>query len=206
MPKIVDKAKRKSEIAAVALNLFAQKGFESTTLQNIADAAGLGKGTLYHYFKSKGDMLKNVADEIMMEYVNALGNASMRQSDPAGQLKDLLWQGIEISGHMEHLFVVYLELWLINMRNNQYGDFMATLESLLNDYRQAVVDIIEDGKKKNIFRKDADSKLLSRYLVASIDGIYMHHLLDKQNVNIKDTATEFLKFFFNGLLKEKVMK
>lgn len=48
---------RKKEILDAAQNLFFQKGYENTTIQDIIDALGIAKGTFYHYFDSKTEML-----------------------------------------------------------------------------------------------------------------------------------------------------
>jgi AcrR family transcriptional regulator len=53
-------AKRREEIVAAALRLFQDKGFEATTVQDIAEAAEVAAGTVYLYFSSKGDILRGI--------------------------------------------------------------------------------------------------------------------------------------------------
>jgi len=47
----------RDELAAVALDLFAERGFEQTTLDDLADAAGIGRRTFFRYFASKNDVV-----------------------------------------------------------------------------------------------------------------------------------------------------
>ena len=47
----------RAEVARVALDLFARNGFEDTTLDDVADAVGVGRRTLYRYFPSKNDLV-----------------------------------------------------------------------------------------------------------------------------------------------------
>ena len=49
---------KKQEISSMAMKIFAKKGFEKTTIQEIADGVGIGKGTIYEYFKTKEDICK----------------------------------------------------------------------------------------------------------------------------------------------------
>ena len=56
-PKIVDKQQRKKELALAALDVFAEKGFESASISQISEAAGIGKGTVYEYFESKEELI-----------------------------------------------------------------------------------------------------------------------------------------------------
>ena len=53
----------KEMIANTALKLFAQKGYEGVGVQEICDAAGITKPTLYHYFKSKRGLLENLVED-----------------------------------------------------------------------------------------------------------------------------------------------
>src|SRR6202046_918732 len=56
MPKIVDHAKRRDEIALVACQVGASRGFEKATVARIARAAGYTTGMVAHYFESKQDI------------------------------------------------------------------------------------------------------------------------------------------------------
>jgi len=56
---------RLQEILDVAQNLFAQKGYDATSVQDIIDAVGIAKGTFYHYFRSKSDLLDAVVDRMV---------------------------------------------------------------------------------------------------------------------------------------------
>ena len=47
---------RRQEIILAAAELFRSKGYEKTTMQNVMDAVGIAKGTIYHYFKSSFDL------------------------------------------------------------------------------------------------------------------------------------------------------
>ena len=54
-----------SRILEMAMRLFIEKGYEQTTLQDIADAIGMTRGAIYHHFKSKEDILEAVCDQRM---------------------------------------------------------------------------------------------------------------------------------------------
>ena len=54
---------RKQEILEAALSLFERIGYENTTVQNILDEVGIGKGTFYHHFSSREEVLDNIVDE-----------------------------------------------------------------------------------------------------------------------------------------------
>jgi len=62
----------RSKILACAIDLFSSRGFDAVGVQEVADAAGLKKPTLYHYFGSKSGLLKTVLDETFVELLAAL--------------------------------------------------------------------------------------------------------------------------------------
>jgi len=60
----LDVRDRRAAIVEAALRTFAERGFHATSLEDIADAAGVTKGTIYWYFKQKDDLLKAVAGRV----------------------------------------------------------------------------------------------------------------------------------------------
>jgi len=68
MVRIVKKADvRRQEIVAVARQLFQAKEYEKTTMQDVMNQLGIAKGTIYHYFKSKEELLEAVIENIVAE-------------------------------------------------------------------------------------------------------------------------------------------
>jgi AcrR family transcriptional regulator len=68
MVRIVKKAEvRRQEIVLAARQLFHTKGYEQTTMQDVMDQLGIAKGTIYHYFKSKEELLEAVVENIVEE-------------------------------------------------------------------------------------------------------------------------------------------
>ena len=55
-PKIIDKEAKKAEILQAAMQVFSRKGVAKTRMADIAVAAGIGKGTIYEYFRSKEEI------------------------------------------------------------------------------------------------------------------------------------------------------
>ena len=60
-------------ILETAARLFAQKGYDETSMQDIMDATHLSKGTIYHHFLSKLDILLRISDQILTVNEDMLG-------------------------------------------------------------------------------------------------------------------------------------
>jgi AcrR family transcriptional regulator len=61
-PRAVQADRRREELLATGLRLFAQQGFRATTIADIAEATGTAHGLVYHYFASKDDLLRAILD------------------------------------------------------------------------------------------------------------------------------------------------
>jgi len=195
MPRIVDRDKKRSEIAQKAIEVLAKRGFQATTIQEIANASGLGKGTVYHYFKTKEEILSVVSEEIFHEMERSFGAALLRIDGPMEKLSALIEEALHVTKDVEHLFIVYTELWLMNLRGDHYNDYMNVIKNLHDDLKKLTAGMIDEGKKQGLWAKDTDSEALAAYLVASFDGVIAHYMMDKENFDIKRVAKEFTRFF-----------
>jgi AcrR family transcriptional regulator len=110
MVRVVKKAEeRRQEIIAAARELFETKDYEKTTMQNVMDQLGIAKGTIYHYFKSKEELLEAVIEHTISEYIAGMqtildkteGNAldKLRILITSGQVAD---EHVEILEHLHH--------------------------------------------------------------------------------------------------------
>jgi AcrR family transcriptional regulator len=194
MPRIVDRDKKRSEIAQKSIEVLAKRGFQATTIQEIADAAGLGKGTVYHYFKTKEEILSAVSEEILHEMERSFGAALLRIDKPMEKLSALIEEALRVTKDVEYLFIVYTELWLMNLRGDHYNDYMSVIKNLHEDLKKLTAGMIDEGKKQGLWDKDTDSGALAAYLVASFDGVIAHYMMDKENFDIKRVTKEFIHF------------
>lgn len=91
-----DKAKR------AALGLFARKGYEGTTMKEVADAVGIRKASLYAHFASKEDLFFAIYEDLAGEYV-ALTDRIMKTA-----------AGLDTEGKLRHMFEEYIVYYARN--------------------------------------------------------------------------------------------
>jgi AcrR family transcriptional regulator len=78
---------RRHQLFAVAIELFAQRGYRATTMDDIADAAGVTKPLLYQHFSSKRALYLELVDSIAGELLAAVREAVTRASGPRQQVE-----------------------------------------------------------------------------------------------------------------------
>jgi AcrR family transcriptional regulator len=92
MPRIVKKpGERKADIILAARHLIQTKQWERATMQDVMEQLGIAKGTIYHYFKSKEELLEAVVDSIVSEHLEKMKESIAKNKGTALQkLQNLL--------------------------------------------------------------------------------------------------------------------
>ncbi len=137
--------RKRQEILAAATQVFARKGFASTTTKDIANEADLGESTLYNYFESKRDILLAILEEnhvlfdTLFEMTQGLANRD--------SLIELFDRSLEIfSGRILFLRTILAEAWVDNDILNNY------LVLRLKQASQLIEDFIANQVKAGVFR------------------------------------------------------
>jgi AcrR family transcriptional regulator len=132
---------RAEQVYAAALRLFREKGYHATSMQDIAAAVGLYKGSLYHYIGGKQDLLLQVFDRAMstlLADVEAIAaDTSLR---PSAQLRLVVGAHVSaVSTNMDAL-TVYLHEW-----RALAGDALANVQAQSERYTVLVSEIVGRG-------------------------------------------------------------
>jgi TetR/AcrR family transcriptional regulator, cholesterol catabolism regulator len=157
-------SERREEILALAAKIFADKGYASTTVREIADAAGILSGSLYHHFDSKESML----DEIMhgfLDHIVAQYRATVAEGgDPLQVLQALVREAFSsLGGNPAALAVMINEFNFLV----QFPRF-AYLREGAEETERLWVGVIEDGMRAGVFRSDIDARMIYRFMRDSI--------------------------------------
>jgi TetR/AcrR family transcriptional regulator, cholesterol catabolism regulator len=153
-------SQRRAHLIVVAGELFADKGYRATTVREIADAAGILSGSLYHHFDSK----ESIADGILSSFINEVlagyrGAVASAQSPRAVLEQIVRSTSLTLSRHRAALA----------MLQNDWSYFagqarFAYLPKALREIERIWVTQLEAGKESGLFRADLDAKLTYRLL------------------------------------------
>jgi AcrR family transcriptional regulator len=147
-------------MVSIAGELFAQKGYRATTVREIADAAGILSGSLYHHFDSKesiGDeILSGFINEVLANYRDALDAAA----DPKAALEQIVRSTSRtLSRHRAALAILQKD-WNHFAAQPRF----AYLPKALREIERIWIEQLELGKQVGLFRPDLDAKLTYRLL------------------------------------------
>ena len=119
-PKIIDKKAKKEEILKAAIKVFAQKGVTNTKMVDIAETAGIGKGTIYEYFESKDDIFAEAFHHFMEELNAVMAKRLFRIYDPIEKLAALIKGWVEVvQFHSADFMEIMMDFWAEGVRHKR---------------------------------------------------------------------------------------
>lgn len=179
MPLIVDKHQKRKEILAASMRVFARKGFHRTRMEEVAAQAGIGKGTIYEYFRSKTELFLSLHEHMLGELKGFYARELTGVEDPREALIRFVRVAFETFREWEPFFIVFCDFWAEGGR----GDHQMLLQTQLrNAYRQSRAElavVIEAGIARGLFRR-ADAALAAEHILAALDGLVLHWLCDRE--------------------------
>jgi AcrR family transcriptional regulator len=106
--------RRRREVIAAAAHLFAQRGYQETSMSELTAATGLAAGGLYHYIESKDQLLISICDELLDPLLERAQEIVAEPAAPADQLRALLHTWLaHIADHRDHMLVFAQERHVI---------------------------------------------------------------------------------------------
>ncbi|MFZ5510895.1 MAG: TetR/AcrR family transcriptional regulator [Pseudomonadota bacterium] len=89
-PGGAEESNRRAELIRAAARLFREKGYDATTIRDIANAVGMRSGSPFYHFKSKQDMLRAVMSEGLQQALAALEQVAARPASPRDKFRGLI--------------------------------------------------------------------------------------------------------------------
>jgi len=195
------KDNKKRNIIIAALEVFAQKGFNSATIKEIADKAGIGKGTIYEYFKSKNEIILSAFSVFIEE-----GEASLSALEnlPYPPDKKLL-KGLEIFTEVINRegisnFELFFDFWSVGIKEKKYkSEFYNQLKNFYSKYRQTFAKIIKEGQNKGIFSNKFSAEIIGAMIIGMLDGLMAQWILDEKSIDYSEAVKTMGKIIIEGL-------
>ena len=153
-------------LVEVALRLFADRGFEGTSVQDVVSAAGVTKGAMYHYFASKDDLLAEIYARVLREQMERL-EAFVHADGPIqervfGAAADVVVTTIE---HLDSTTVFFRSLHQLSEPKQK------EVRRQRRRYHDAFRGMVLEGQQSGTFRDDIAADLVVDYFFGSV-----HHL------------------------------
>ena len=164
-----------------AKKLFAEQGYQKTTIVDISKQAGLSEAALYEYFQGKEDLLLTIPDLWVSELLKDLDEQLFGIRGAENKLRKYLWWYLRrIEQSPLDAKIVYLFLKTnANFLNTEVYANVKKLYSYL-------IDIFEEGLKTGEMKSDLDSRIARDIFVGTLDHIITRWLLKDMSYSLFD--------------------
>ena len=166
MTSVREKKKRESRqaIMQAAITLFAEKGFEKTSIEELAKSAGIGKGTSYGYFQTKNDILHAFCED-------ELESLHQELTSNADQEIPLLQQMVAIYMSEFHKIIENREFARLFLRQTTFPRNVDLERHLVHEdnYFKLLFPLLEKAQERGELRRDVE--LL--YITGHFHGLYL---------------------------------
>jgi AcrR family transcriptional regulator len=170
---------KRLRLVEAACAVFAEKGYASTRVAEIAERAGVGKGTVYEYFASKEELLFAVFESINADISSRMNDALATGGTTEEQLHNVLRLGGEVISEQVDLQPVILDFWAASRGKDFEETYRRAVVASYTFFRNLVSDFIREGQNKGEFNDSIDAEALATLVVATVDGLGIQLFFDR---------------------------
>ena len=182
-----------AEIIKAAAKVFQTKGYHAATVQDIADAVGILKGSLYHHVKSKEDLLYLIVKEPIARIYERMAEIAAGDLTAGEKLRQGIVAHLEaFDQHYPHLFVYLHE------REEMKRRFREQFGLSPKQYERCWQQILREGVKSGEFRPDLDVQVVSYGLLGMLNWLYKWYD-PRGRLSVREVADQFATLALAGL-------
>lgn len=200
MPIVVDKQKKRKEIMDAAIAVFSRTGYHRTKIRDIADEAGVGKGTVYEYFDSKEGLFFSMCEYLYDQYLDNQKSALDAVADPERQIRSLVTSTIENAAMWTAMIYLNIDVWSEMDRKGEEDKLRQLVAGMFKRIAEVVSGCVREGQARGVF-KDFDADLVTHILLATLDGLMFQLLINKNMFDLEAMAATLSELLLEGLRK-----
>jgi AcrR family transcriptional regulator len=167
--KAQQSAATREGIVSAALRLFAERGFASTSIADIAEAASITKGAIYWHFESKDALFRAILEQIRRDWQEMVRSPLERELDPLRKI-ELLFDRYALFLKKEPEVCLFLQRVLLEPER----DYATQVARVFDRTQAFVADILEEAKKAGRLDAHLDSAIVGRTILISLTGVTAH--------------------------------
>jgi len=186
---------KRARIMDAAIKVFAERGFHTATVAEIARAAGVADGTIYLYFKSKDDLLLRLFDEKMSVLLLEMRSALALVSASPDKLRTFIKLHLSLVERNPDLASVLI----VELR--QSAQFLKTADrAKLASYVDLIAELVREGQESGQLSQSIAPAAVKRAIFGALDELALGWLQSGRRTSLKKTAGDVADWLVRGLL------
>lgn len=187
--------KTKRKIFEASMKLFAQKGYDATSIEEITATVGVAKGTLYYHFSSKEEIFNFLIEEGMKLLQNSIEIKISNKTNVIDKLKAVILIQIKILVKYENLISIILsQLWGNESRN-------ITCKNCIVNYISVIESIIREGIDKKEIDSSIDAEMLATEIFGLTCSCLVYKIKTKKEIDMQKLYDECNSLVFGSIFK-----
>jgi AcrR family transcriptional regulator len=188
---------REEDILSESTRVFARNGFRTTDVQVVADALGIGKGTIYRAFPTKQELFLACADRAMRRLQDSIQAASSAFDDPIERLKAAIRAYFKFFDDNPELIELIIQ---------ERSEFKDRTKPTYFEYRdrslQPWIDMFS-GLAKTGSVRDVRPEKITDFISQQLYGKLFTHYFSNRSGSIAEGADEVIDFLFYGFMADQ---
>lgn len=193
--KRMSSEERQGEIIRVAVELAAEKGVDSVTTQDMADAMNLSQGAIFRHFATKDDIWIAVIVWVRERLMKVLDKAAADAFDPLNAIERMFFAHITfISKHPAIPRLLFSEL--LHKKNSKLRQL---IEGIISGYESKIADLLERAKSQSLVSAELDSQSAAVLYIGMIQGLVMQSSIFGGKRALRQQAEKTFPIFLHGI-------
>lgn len=193
--KRLSSEERQGEIIRVAIELAADKGVDSVTTQDMADAMHLTQGAIFRHFATKDDIWVAVIEWVRERLMKVLDKAAADATDPLNAIERMFSAHIAfISKHPAIPRLLFSEL--LHKKNSKLRQL---IEGIISGYEAKIAGLLEAAKSQSLVAGDLDSQSAAVLYIGMIQGLVMQSSIFGGKRALQQEAEKTFPIFLYGI-------
>ena len=184
--------KTKRKIFETSMKLFAEKGYDATSIEEITATVGVAKGTLYYHFSSKEEIFNFLVEEGIKLLQNSVDIKTAKFSNYIDKIKAIVLIQIKIVIRYENLITILLAQFWGNEERNQ------KCKKHIFKYIKKIEEIVEEGIEAGQIKKE-NPQLIASEIYGLICSSLVYKIRNNGNIDTMTLYKEFENTVIEGL-------
>ncbi|MCA1840666.1 MAG: TetR/AcrR family transcriptional regulator [Actinomycetota bacterium] len=188
---------RREQILKLAAHLFSEKGYNGTSMQDLADGLGILRGSIYAHIDSKEDLLFEIVDRGADRFITRITEVASSQGDPAEKLRAALLAHITTVAEHLDASTVFLNDWRLLS-----PDKKRKINNKRRRYENVVESLICEGIASGAFAPDLDARFATLTFLSTVNWLYQWYDPDGQ-LTAQQVANRFAEILIQGFTNRR---
>ncbi len=187
MPKVVDGVAQRAQIRDAARRAFSSRGVAGTGLSHVAQEAGMGRSSLYHYYPDKQSLVRDLIQDLVRDEEALFAAALRGQGPPLERIERLARELPAVFAAWSRYGTMIFDLWSRDA---------VRFRPLFRQMRGDLAALIRQGQDAGEIEASLDAELTAGVLIGAIDGLLLQHLIDPQAFTSFDAMADAVATIF----------